>query len=81
MERGNADGLLISCVASCSNLWAIIMDAGTGFTSQVYELSPYFLHKVSSINLFLAYAFLSCIMSNICKTDNSFDLLNICRSG
>lgn len=24
------------------------MDAGTGFTSQVYELSPIFLHKVWS---------------------------------
>lgn len=45
IERGMADGLLISCVASCSNLWALIMDAGTGFTSQVYELSPFFLHK------------------------------------
>lgn len=45
VERGNADGLLISSVASCSNLWALIMDAGTGFTSQVYELSPFFLHK------------------------------------
>lgn len=45
VDRGNADGLLISCVASCSNLWALIMDAGTGFTSQVYELSPFFLHK------------------------------------
>ncbi|KAK3030130.1 hypothetical protein RJ639_038879 [Escallonia herrerae] len=45
VERGNADGLLISCVASCSNLWALIMDAGTGFTNQVYELSPFFLHK------------------------------------
>ncbi|XP_043693611.1 casein kinase 1-like protein HD16 isoform X1 [Telopea speciosissima] len=45
VERGNEDGLLISCVASCSNLWALIMDAGTGFSSQVYELSPYFLHK------------------------------------
>ncbi|XP_042437428.1 casein kinase 1-like protein HD16 [Zingiber officinale] len=45
VERGNEDGLLISCVASCSNLWALIMDAGTGFTSQVYELSPFFLHK------------------------------------
>ncbi|CAL5433819.1 unnamed protein product [Camellia sinensis] len=45
VERGNADGLLISCVASCSNLWALIMDAGTGFTSQIYELSPFFLHK------------------------------------
>ncbi|CAN1140538.1 Casein kinase 1-like protein HD16 [Linum perenne] len=45
VERGIADGLLISCVASCSNLWALIMDAGTGFSSQVYELSPFFLHK------------------------------------
>ncbi|XP_010243375.1 PREDICTED: casein kinase 1-like protein HD16 isoform X2 [Nelumbo nucifera] len=45
VDRGNEDGLLISCVASCSNLWALIMDAGTGYTSQVYELSPYFLHK------------------------------------
>ncbi|RRT79218.1 hypothetical protein BHE74_00028262 [Ensete ventricosum] len=39
------DGLYISCVASSANLWALIMDAGTGFCSQVYELSPMFLHK------------------------------------
>ncbi|KAL6972761.1 Casein kinase 1-like protein hd16 [Sarracenia purpurea var. burkii] len=45
IEKGNEDGLFISCVASCENLWALIMDAGTGFTAQVYELSPYFLHK------------------------------------
>ncbi|XP_052186475.1 casein kinase 1-like protein HD16 [Diospyros lotus] len=45
VERGNADGLFISCVSSCSNLWALIMDAGTGFSTQVYELSPFFLHK------------------------------------
>ncbi|XP_057539049.1 casein kinase 1-like protein HD16 [Amaranthus tricolor] len=45
VERGNADGLLISSVASCSNLWALIMDAGTGFTQQIYELSSQFLHK------------------------------------
>ncbi|KAL2329451.1 hypothetical protein Fmac_017032 [Flemingia macrophylla] len=45
VERGIADGLLISCVASCSNLWALIMDAGTGFSSQVYKLSTFFLHK------------------------------------
>ncbi|ONH99102.1 hypothetical protein PRUPE_6G011900 [Prunus persica] len=45
VERGIQDGLLISCVSSCSNLWALIMDAGTGFTNQVYELSPFFLHK------------------------------------
>lgn len=45
VEKGREDGLYISCVASSANLWAIIMDAGTGFTSQVYELSPIFLHK------------------------------------
>uniref|UniRef100_A0A803KLY0 non-specific serine/threonine protein kinase n=1 Tax=Chenopodium quinoa TaxID=63459 RepID=A0A803KLY0_CHEQI len=45
VERGNADGLLISSVASCSNLWALIMDAGTGFSHQIYELSTQFLHK------------------------------------
>ncbi|XP_039058388.1 casein kinase 1-like protein HD16 [Hibiscus syriacus] len=45
VEKGKEDGLYISCVASSSNLWAIIMDVGTGFTSQVYELSPIFLHK------------------------------------
>lgn len=49
VEKGNEDGLYISSVASCSNLWALIMDAGTGFSAQVYELSPYFLHKVAYI--------------------------------
>lgn len=47
IEKGNEDGLFVSSVASCSNLWALIMDAGTGFVSQVYELSPHFLHKVN----------------------------------
>jgi hypothetical protein len=46
VEKGNEDGLYISCVASSTNLWALIMDAGTGFTSQVYEWSTVFLHKV-----------------------------------
>ena len=46
IDKGNEDGLFISSVASCTNLWALIMDAGTGFTAQVYELSSYFLHKV-----------------------------------
>ncbi|KAJ6824351.1 casein kinase 1-like protein HD16 isoform X1 [Iris pallida] len=45
IEKGNEDGLYISCVASCANLWALIMDAGTNFIAQVYELSPQFLHK------------------------------------
>lgn len=45
IEKGNKDGLFISSVASCQNLWALIMDAGTGFTAQVYEISPFFLNK------------------------------------
>nr|GLL27121.1 casein kinase 1-like protein HD16 isoform X1 [Ipomoea trifida] len=45
VEKGNEDGLYISCVASAANLWALIMDAGTGFSSQVYDLSSVFLHK------------------------------------
>ncbi|KAI4376290.1 hypothetical protein MLD38_014072 [Melastoma candidum] len=45
IEKGNEDGLFISSVASCSNLWALIMDAGTGFTSQVYQISSFFLNK------------------------------------
>ncbi|KAG8656422.1 casein kinase 1-like protein HD16 isoform X2 [Manihot esculenta] len=45
IEKGNEDGLFISSIASCQNLWALIMDAGTGYTAQVYELSPHFLHK------------------------------------
>ncbi|WVZ62067.1 hypothetical protein U9M48_011855 [Paspalum notatum var. saurae] len=45
IEKGNEDRLYISCVASSANLWALIMDAGTGYCSQVYELSPVFLHK------------------------------------
>lgn len=50
IEKGNEDGLLISCVASAANLWALIMDAGTGFSSQVYELSSVFLHKVTLLH-------------------------------
>jgi serine/threonine protein kinase len=45
VEKGNEDGLSISSVASCQNLWALIMDAGTGFTAQVYELAHVFLPK------------------------------------
>ncbi|XP_024017332.1 casein kinase 1-like protein HD16 [Morus notabilis] len=43
IEKGKEDGLFISSVASCSNLWALIMDSGTGFSEQVYHLSPHFL--------------------------------------
>ncbi|KAM1332282.1 hypothetical protein TB1_007770 [Malus domestica] len=45
VDKGNEDGLYISSVASSSSLWALIMDAGTSFTAQVYELSTVFLHK------------------------------------
>lgn len=45
INKGNEDGLYISSVASCQNIWALIMDAGTGFTAQVYQRSPHFLHK------------------------------------
>lgn len=46
IEKGNEDGLFVSSVASCQNLWALIMDAGTGFSDQVYQLSSHFLPKV-----------------------------------
>lgn len=45
IEKGYADGLQISCVGCAQNLWALIMDAGTGFTDQIHQLSPHFLHK------------------------------------
>lgn len=61
IEKGNEDGLFISSVASCQNLWALIMDAGTGFSAQVYELSPYFLHKVHFFCIFNKCAVTSCI--------------------
>lgn len=48
VEKGNDDGLAISSVGCCQELWALIMDAGTGFTAQVYNLTTQFLPKVSS---------------------------------
>jgi len=45
VENGNEDVLYIRCVASCTNRWAIIMDAYTGFTMQVYDLSSVLQHK------------------------------------
>ena len=53
IEKGNRDGLYVSSVASSANFWALIMDAGTGFCSRVYELSQVFLHKVH-YDLFLS---------------------------
>lgn len=38
VQKGWEDGLYISSVASCLNLWAIVMDAGTEFTQQIYKV-------------------------------------------
>ena len=40
VDKGNDDNLYISSVACNQELWALIMDAGTGFTAQVKEYSP-----------------------------------------
>jgi hypothetical protein len=57
IEEGNEAGLLISCVASVTNLWTLVMDAGTGFSSQVYEVSQFFVHKVGYCLCLLKFAF------------------------
>lgn len=67
IEKGNEDGLFISSVASCLNLWAIIMDAGTGFSSQVYEVSPQFLHKVGYVCSDTNFIVLLCILCVVAK--------------
>lgn len=40
VEKGYQDSLFISVVSSCADLWALIMDGGTNFSSQVFEISP-----------------------------------------
>lgn len=40
VAKGYADGLYISSVCACCELWAVIMDAGTGYTDQVYKVAP-----------------------------------------
>lgn len=62
IQNGNEDGLLISSVASCSNLWTIIMDAGTGYTSQVYQVSPLFHNKVLHLATTVVLDFISCML-------------------
>ena len=60
VDKGRDDGLYISCVSSSLNMWALVMDAGTGFSSQVFELSPIFLHKVG-IPEIPFYSFFCCL--------------------
>ena len=40
VKKGLSDGLFISSVGCASDLWGIIMDAGTGFTQQLYRVVP-----------------------------------------
>eukprot|EP01023_Acetabularia_acetabulum_P005347 TRINITY_DN12181_c0_g1_i4.p1 TRINITY_DN12181_c0_g1~~TRINITY_DN12181_c0_g1_i4.p1 ORF type:complete len:315 (-),score=36.10 TRINITY_DN12181_c0_g1_i4:141-1085(-) len=40
VQRGYEDGLRICAVCACGELWAVIMDAGTNFTNQVYTVQP-----------------------------------------
>ena len=40
MKKGLSDGLFISSVGCASDLWGIIMDAGTGFSQQLYRVVP-----------------------------------------
>lgn len=67
IDKGTEDYLFISSVSSSQNLWALIMDAGTGFTAQVYELSPVFLHKVCAVGWQSRYSlFTSGVYSLVC---------------
>ncbi len=45
VNKGLADGLYISAVACCGDLWAVIMDAGTNHTAQTWTVEPEFLPK------------------------------------
>ena len=47
VEKGNDDGLYISSVACCTELWALIMDAGTGFAAQVHCCSSLVAFRLS----------------------------------
>ena len=40
VRKGLTDGLQISSVACTGDLWALIMDAGSGLGNQVYKLAP-----------------------------------------
>ena len=39
VEKGWDDGLFISSVCSSAGTWAVVMDASTGFSSQIYRVS------------------------------------------
>nr|GMD76765.1 casein kinase 1-like protein HD16 isoform X1 [Ipomoea batatas] len=41
VEKGNEDGLYISCVASAANLWAIVMDGGSLHNFLSFQISSF----------------------------------------
>ncbi len=45
IKKGNDDGLFVSSVSCAQELWALIMDAGTGYSAQMWNLSTQFLPK------------------------------------
>jgi len=59
--KGNDDGLFISSVACSHELWALIMDAGTNFTAQVWELSQQFLPKDWIVEQWEEGFYISCL--------------------
>lgn len=45
IAKGNEDGLQVTSVGCATDLWALIMDAGTEYTEQLYNISDEFLPK------------------------------------
>lgn len=61
VDKGNEDSLFISSVACSLELWALIMDAGTGYTAQVWELSDQFLPKDWIVEQWEEGYYISCL--------------------
>mmetsp|Transcript_9147 Transcript_9147/g.17112 ORF Transcript_9147/g.17112 Transcript_9147/m.17112 type:complete len:599 (+) Transcript_9147:465-2261(+) len=59
--KGNDDGLFISSVACSHELWALIMDAGTNLSNQVWELSQQFLPKDWIVEQWEEGYYISCL--------------------
>eukprot|EP00210_Caulerpa_lentillifera_P002175 g2089.t1 len=45
IAKGNENGLQVTAVGCATDLWALIMDAGTDYTEQLYNISDEFLPK------------------------------------
>ena len=68
VEKGNDDGLYISSVACCHELWALIMDAGTGFTAQVGTPRPAGTPVVAYHHDNLQLCIVSRLVGAVCKS-------------